>query len=65
MRYDQLNKEAQARAITQVDQNNPVALRTLTLDKLVLKHTYDKDGWIIYGDGSGQDPDYYNGMLAD
>lgn len=64
-KYHELGREAQERAITQANQRHPLEARNDTLHNVLSRYIFDKDGWILYGTGEGQDPDYYGGMLAD
>lgn len=64
-KYHELTVEAKERATIQAKQRHPEAEGNGTLTKKLANYIFDKDGWIMYGTGEGQDPDYYGGMLAD
>lgn len=63
MKYDQLTKEAQAKAITEVSELNPMRGRDTTLDELLPLYEYNSSGEIKDDPNAGLDPEYYEDIL--
>lgn len=63
-RYHELNREGRERATIQARQRHPAEAESDTLITVLVNYIFDQDGWILYGTGEGQDPEYYGGMLA-